>query len=341
MNRKRLPSLCAPLLCLLVLWLPLSSFAARPILPPLTELTRQQTHVMAARALARGPGSSVVFECVENLTGQSDARMSIRTDAQTLADIELGQTYVLAHSNVISNPQRREEKLIDPKGSRIVSIRGLGTTALFEDLPDIRQLFRTARTPLNKAGEQALTGTLVRLMQRQDARTRTLVIGEFFLREPIRSHVSERQARLVGRVINDPALNAELKSYLVETAGGFDGASEQTWMGDILRGIIDQTGAQVDLATHEPRLLSQSVITLQHTAKTSDEARITALLRSNAPRVVQASIEFLRGLDQALAVRAVSSTIEAAMWDDTVPAHTRRLLEGWLVEQQLAGGNAN
>ncbi len=221
-----------------------------------------------------------------------------------------------------------------------MTIRGLGSVALFEDLPDVRKLFRNARTATDEAGEQALAGTLVRLMQRPDERTRTLVIGEFFLREQARHHISARQARKVGQAIADPALNPELKSYLVETAAGFDGASQQQWMGDILRRLIDDTGPQVDLATHTPRLLSQSVMTLQHTAKASDEARITALLRSNAPRVVQASIEFLQALDQQLALRAVSKTIDAAIWDDTVPAHTRRLLEGWLVEQQLGGGQS-
>lgn len=312
--------------------------AARPVQPPLTELTRSQTHVMRARAVRRVDDERFEFQRLADLSGESAQLTAIRVAASAQADVHPGDTYVLAHSQIVSNPQRREEKLIDPRGPRIIGVRGLGTLALFEDTAEVRFLFATARGGVDgeATDEDAVVEALLRQLARPDARTRALVAMELYLRDELHPRLDEAQTRRLVDVVADPALEDELRAYLVETAAAAPGARTYRWLFDTLRDILDASAVTLELAGHRPRLVTESLIALRQAARPDDAGRAARLLRSNAPRVVEAAIELLDGVDPALAQGTVNELVEETAFNDALPAHTRRVLEDYLVRSQLA-----
>ncbi len=308
--------------------LPAGAHAARLFQPPLAELARGHITVMEGRAVEK-TAAAVTFATLARFSGGVDeALVSVRMNEAALADVTPGEPYVVAFTSVVSHPQRREEKLLDPEGPRLVTLRGFDTGALFPANDDVRGLFTTL-----EAG-QSMVAALVRLLRSGDQRTRTLAAGELFLNEGLRASISADYAYRIGRAT--PTLSDELASYLIETLAALPQADTSAWLPNVARELIGYADVEYDLASHRPRLVSESVQALTPQVLSCDSARLVPLLRSNAPRVVKSSIAALEHIDPALAEASVADTLDAAQWDDSLTEPVRRILEAYRVSAALS-----
>ncbi|MEO0971814.1 MAG: hypothetical protein AAFX85_01870 [Pseudomonadota bacterium] len=264
--------------------------AARPVLPPLTELTTNQYNlVMAARAVEKLPPNRVRFVREEGFAGEVKESETLRVDEETFARITVDERYVVAYSYVTSNPQFRESKFEDPEGPRMIKVRGYGSPALFEDLPETRFLFEAG--PQGKSTQPLdVVEALTRLMERPDASTRALAVVEFLLRPDLHAIVRPAHAERIARVVTDAQVEQELRAFLLEVAVALPDRS-QRWMGDACRSVLAELDPQFDLVSHGPQLAERTLIAMGDHASVDDVQAMVPFLQSNAPRVVTAAIE--------------------------------------------------
>jgi hypothetical protein len=305
-----------------------TSQAARLIIPPSQELTRNHNITMVAVAKQRLGEYRVTFERVAPLYGKSEPEVSMRMDEATYNDIEIGETYIVAYSKVTHNEQRREEKVIDPRGPRLLKVRGYGSRALFENTAQVRFLFETARAE-EPPGDRQLLAALVSQMGSDDPRTRALVIVELYLRPELARIASKADVKQFRAVIDDKNTETELRAFLLETALEFPENTTRRWLAKTYRGIVDNTSAQFDLNSRQPALVETAVNGLRARGDQRDFGRLSGFIASNAPKVAEASVKTMDGWDR----QATFDMVQATISDDSVPAPTRSVLEAYLFER--------
>lgn len=313
--------------------------AARPVQPPLRELTRNHNYVLVAQAESREGDKRIVFKRTEALHATGDEVITVRMDEETRAGIELGKSYIVAYTDVTDDGQLRDHKFLDPEGPRLLSVRGLGTPALFEVTPELRFLIRTARAEKAPSDREVLDALLTQ-MARPDANARSLVVLEFYLRPQLQTIVGERDEATIRKVITDAALDTELKSFLLEASLKFPRPEKAAWLKPLYRQIIDTSGAQFDLTTHIPGMVETAVKGLRVLGERADTQRLKPLLLSNAPAVAKAALATMDELDPEGTPVAVQQTLESALWNDDVNPEVRRTLESYDFEHRIAGADA-
>jgi hypothetical protein len=310
------------------------AYAARPVAPPLTELTRNYNFVLVAEAESRDEGNRIAFRRVENLSTESGPVVNVRMNDKAYANVKLGTTYIVAYTTVTSNPQFREAKYLDPEGPRLLDVRGLGTPALFEPTPQLRFLFQSARAE-KPPPDRAVLDALLAQMARPDHASRTLVILEFYLRPALHALINEADAKTVRQTIADTGLDTELRSFLLEAALHFPASAKATWLADAYRDVIASSGAQYDLASHVPGLVRTAVRGLRVVGDATDVQRLAPLLLSNAPAVATAALETMDALDPGGTPEIVRNALEESVWDDSVNPEVRRALQSYDFEHTV------
>lgn len=270
--------------------------AARPIQPPLAEFTdNPYNQVMAGKVAEKIAPNKVRFERQVAYAGEVEESVVLRMeDEQTFADVQEGQSYIVAFSYFTSDPQFRESKYEDPEGPRMITVRGLGDAALFEDTPDTRFLFESATREVPPDRRDVLEA-LTRQMVRADARTRSLVVVELLLRPDLHASVRPRQGERVAKVVSDPAATQELRAFLLEVAVAFPDRS-QRWLREACRQVIAELEPQFALETHGPQLATAALEAIADHGTAEDVQSIVPFLASNAPKVVRTAIESIEVL---------------------------------------------
>jgi hypothetical protein len=314
--------------------------AARPVQPPLMELTRNYSFVLVAEAASRKGENRITFRRVEKLFADSEPMVTVRMDEDTCAAVELGETYIVAYTTVTNDAQFRDHKYLDPEGPKLLDVRGFGAPALFEATPALRFLFQTARAAEPPA-DRAVLDALLAQMARPDHRSRSLVIMEFYLRPALQAMISESDEKIVRDTIADSGLHTELKSFLLEAALKFPTPAKATWLAAAYRDVIASSGAQYDLTTHVPGLVATAVKGLRIVGERADAQRLTPLLLSNAPGVATAALKTMDALDPEGTPEVVQQVLEQSVWDDSVNSEVRRVLESYDFEHTVAGAAAD
>lgn len=302
--------------------------AARPLQPPSLEFSREQNLVIAGVATYKRDADHVVFQRTAALLGQAPESIGLRMDADTFADVVVGQPYILAYSHIKDHPRIPEAKIVDPEGPRVLKVKGFGTRALFDDNEALRLLFGTARTDKAPQPEQLLS-LLIPQMQSSDQRTQVLGVVEFYLRPELHVIVRGPEEEAIVDLIARDDLHTQLRIYLLEAALHFPDPQSRSWLTATHREIIDRAGIQFDLGGFQPALVRTSAQALATLGDESDIPRLTKLLRSNAPGVVEATLDTLDGLARNATVEQVITILQ----DESPSGPTKRVLETYVLRR--------
>ena len=300
-------TLLASTLMIAVLAAVAENVSARPIGPPLHELTTGYNLTMVAEA-QKAEDRGVHFERQLALHGKTDEAITLRVDPAARADIVVGERYLIVYSKVIPQPGYREVKVLDPEGPRIVTLPGRSVPAIFPDNDDLRFLFSTSHD--DDTDPDQVLDALVRALGSDDERTRALAIYELFQRPDLRERGGSEALSATESVLATPELDIEQRDHLLQVALDLPGATTEAWLVDSQRQVLDESGPQLDLATFIPGLVKTAVNGLAVTGDATDVKRVTPFLRSNAPGVAKAAMNTLYSLDPTVAARAVAEALE-------------------------------
>jgi hypothetical protein len=303
------------------------ALAAKRLGPPIEDLqsTPERIRIVVAEALKKPEPGKITFAVTERLTGEAPDDVVLRTDPATFDGVTVGASYVVAWSY-----QRRNRRVIggweeDPEGPFVVSVLGLGSTALFEGTPEMRLLFTPGViTDPARAGEAI--DALLAQMQRDDYRSRGLVITELWLRKDLTEKMTAEQAGIMKTVLQTKALDPQHQELLLQSVYRLPPDMTTPWLAEELRKIIILRGTQYDLGSFVPSLVLTAAEGLQQAGNPGDVDLLSTLLYSNNPGVSKAALAAMDHLDREAAVARAQQAMERG-W---IHGETRNVLNRYL-----------
>ena len=316
-----------PLYGLLILAMMQPALAAKRLGPPIEDLQSDpdRIRIVIAVAVKKAESPKILFSVDERLSGEAPDEVLLRTDEETFADVVAGRSYVVAWSYM-----RRNRRVVggwekDPDGPFTVQLMGLGSTALFEDTPDTRFLFTPgAMDESGNSGQQI--DALLAQIQREDFRSRGLVISELYLRPDLTEQMNQSQAEALKAILQAQALDPQHRDYLLRSALRLPQDLTSPWLGEAFRKIIIEHGAQYDLSSFVPGLVRTAARGLQQTGAPSDIDLLSILLYSNNPGVSKAALATMNHIDPGATVVKAEQAIER----DWIHDETRQALKRYL-----------
>lgn len=304
-----------------------STLAARRLGPPIEMLREDPDRIRIVTAVVSEkldqPG--IRFTVSGRLSGDALNEILLRMDKETHHDLEVGRSYIVAWTYM-----RRNRRVIggwetDIAGPSVVSIEGMGATAVFEDTAELRLLFSGMLQNEPDAAIREKEALLTQL-QRPDSRSRSLVISELYLRPDLTENFGKPQAAILKSVIEAHSLTAQQQDVLLRSASRLPQELTAPWLAEEYRRIISKNGAQYDLGSFVPALVRTAARGLQQNGTPADVELLGTLLYSNNPGVAKAALNSMSQLDH----RATVSAVEKALTQGEVHGDTRTAMESLL-----------
>lgn len=271
-------------------------FAARPLGPPVEELLRrpETAPVVAAIASDKADPPWIKFLVSERFSGESPDQLILRVDEDTFSNVKVGESYVLAWTELRLAPLLRDGYEQDPEGASIIKIRGLETKAIFQDSIDIRFLL-TSREPSGDTGPE--TDALLALMLSDDPNSEDLAAAQFLLKPKLTGNINSSQVEGFQKVLDRPALGAQNRNFLLQSALRMPADLSSPWLAEEYRKVIIFNGTQYDLLSHVPGLVMNSVRGLGVVGERQDIGLLNVLLYANHPGVAEAALKSMDKFD--------------------------------------------
>ena len=316
-----------PLLGLLVLAMMQSLNAAQRLGPPIEDLQSEpdRNRVVIAVATEKANSPKILFTISERLSGEAPDEVLLRTDEETFADVVVGRSYVVAWSYMRRNRSIVAGWEIDPAGPFTVQLKGLGSSAVFDDTPEIRFLFAPGTFDQSGNSGQQIDALLTQL-QREDFRSRGLVISELYLRPDLTEAMKPGQVEALKAVLQKQTLDPQHRDYLLRSTLRLPPDLTSPWLAEVFRKIIIKHGTQYDLRSFVPALVRTAARGLQQTGEPSDIDLLSILLYSNNPGVSLAAVDAMIQIDPGATVAKAEQAVERGWIDgDTQRALVRFL----------------
>jgi len=267
------------------------TLAAKRLGPPIEELQSapKRVRIVVAEAREKPEAGKILFAVTGEISGKSPDELLLRTDEQTFIDVKTGQSYVVVWTDKRrgSSPGKRWET--DPDGPATLQTTAVGATTVFEDTPELRFLFAPATMADDTTAGRQLDALLTQ-MQREDPRSRGLVITELLLRDDLTALMGPEQITIVKNVLETADLEPLHRDYLLRSALRLPSEVTAPWLAEQFRKVIILNGTQYDLASFVPALVRTAARGLQQVGEPPDIALLGTLLYSNNPGVAKAAL---------------------------------------------------
>jgi hypothetical protein len=293
--------------------------AAKRLGPPIEDLQSdpERIRIVIAQATEKSKANRILFSISERLSGEAPDEVLLRTDAQSFADVVAGNSYVVAWSYKRRNRRLVEGWEVDPDGPFMVQLMGMGATALFEDTPDTRFLFAPGSIDVSGNKKQQIDALLGQ-MQRQDFRSRGLVISELYLRPDLIEAMQPAQADVLKRVLQKQQLDPQHRDFIYRSALRLPAGMTTPWLAEEFRKTITLHGSQYDLSSFVPGLVRTAARGLQQLGEESDIELLSTLLYSNNPGVSRAALDAMDHIDPGVTlVKAEQAIGQGGIHGDT------------------------
>jgi len=307
----------------LVLVMMQTAYAAKRLGPPIEDLQSEpeRIRIIVAEAGKKIEPNRIHFIISERLSGEAPDEVELILDEATYADVSVGQSYVVAWSYLRKNrrlPKKWEE---NPDGPYTLQTMGMGTPTVFEDTPDTRFLFAAGTfTQSGNSGQQI--DALLAQLQREDVRTRGLVISELYLRPDLTEAMSPVQVELLKSTMLTQDFKPLHRDFIFRTASRLPPDQTSPWLAEELRKTIIFHGTQYDLGSFIPSLVRTAARGLQQAGAPSDVDMLSSLLYSNSPGASKAALAAMNHLDPG----ATLVQAELALERGWIHSETRREL---------------
>jgi hypothetical protein len=312
------------LLCgLLMLAMMQTAYAAKRLGPPIEDLQSEpeRVRIILAEAIKKTESNRIHFSISERLSGEAPDEVALMIDEETFSEVVVGRSYIVAWTYLRRNRRLRTGWEENPDGPYTVQLMGLGVTTVFEDTPDTRFLFAPGSIAQSGNSGKQIDALLAQL-QREDFRTRGLVISELYLRNDLTEAMNPAQVDVLKGVLQNQALDPQHRDFVFRAVLRLPPDLTSPWLAEEFRKTIILHGTQYDLSSFVPGLVRTAARGLQQAGAPSDIDLLSSLLYSNNPGVSKAALAAMNQLDPGAALVQAERAIERG-W---IHGETRRVL---------------
>ena len=304
-----------------------SLIAATKLGPPIEDLLShpERNQIVIAEAIEKSESPRIRFAVREQLSGDSPAELLLRTNEETFADVEVGRSYIVAWTEL-----RRNRRIVagwekHSEGPYVLSLLGMGTDAVFENTPELRFLFADGTMEQSGNSGQQIDALLTQ-MQREDFRSRSLMISELYLRSDLTEQMQQSHAGTLKAILQNEPLDAQQRDFIIRSVRRLPQNLTSPWLAEELRKIIILHGTQYDLRSFVPGLVRTAARGLSESGEPADIDLLSLLLYANNPGVSKAALTTMIRLDSVATVEKAQQAIERG-W---IHSETRMALTGFL-----------
>jgi hypothetical protein len=285
----------------------------------------ERVRIILAEAIKKTESNRIHFSISERLSGEAPDEVALMIDEETFSEVVVGRSYIVAWTYLRRNRRLPTGWEKNPDGPYTVQLMGLGVTTVFEDTPDTRFLFAPGSIAQSGNSGQQIDALLAQL-QREDFRTRGLVISELYLRKDLTEAMNPEQIDVLKGVLQKQALDPQHRDFVFRTVLRLPPDLTSPWLGEELRKIIILHGTQYDLSSFVPGLVRTAARGLQQAGAPSDIDLLSILLYSNNPGVSLAALDAMIQIDPGATVAKAEQAVERGWIDgDTQRALVRFL----------------
>jgi hypothetical protein len=278
-----------------------ASMAAKPWGPTLTHLAKavNTTAVVEVEESAKTDDGYVTIKVIETLLGkeapESVIKLHIKNDKH--GDFVKGEKKLITFSYLRKHPTLRDEYIEDPKGPRILDVRGVTTLAAFDYSDDLKALFQLQSDVHDLSSESEKTKFLANnanLLVKQvssssDVRTQRLLIPEILLREDLFSVFTKKQTSKLMKSLASSERGNEIDSLFFDALMKIENTNDKK-LAKLAMKKLEQFDAQINLASFEATMVVTALKATTGFGKEKDVNHLSKFVDSNSPAIVKQTI---------------------------------------------------
>lgn len=283
--------------------------AAKPWGSTLSHLSKtvNTTAVVQIEESAKITKGYIKVKVIETILGQTAPTeiFNLRIKDDKFRGFKKGERKLVTFSYLRKHPTLRDEYIEDPKGPRIVDIRGVTTLAAFNYSDDLKSLFELQNKIYNldfdsDSKKYKFLKKNAELLEKQilisdDVRTQRLLTPEILLREDLHPIFSKKQTRKFLKALAKSERGYEIDSLFFEAMTKMKNVNRKN-LSKLAMKKLDLSDAKVNLASFEPIFI---VTALKATAMSSKEENVNKLSKfigSNSPAIVKQAIRTMNSI---------------------------------------------
>ncbi len=312
------------ILLVAMITMPLVGQAARPLGPPIAEFFKGDNRVARGVVVEKPADNKITIRVSDYLYQSDDGVLILSVDTDVFAEVKVGTEYVFVFSRLRKNRLLRDEWEVNPDGPALVKARGLDTPAIYTNNVAIAALLEPT-DGRDELSVDAETSMLLRLAENSgDGRARELAVFELYLRHDLQSAISGNNAERYATITR--SVDPRLKNFLLEGARRFPEERRAFWLRLQYREVVTAHGTELELNSHIPLLIKNSLSGLREEGTVDDLEMIGKHLYSNAPGVAKAALSALDAIDPQQALARAQQAVQA----NKIHLVTRRALTTYI-----------
>jgi len=301
--------------------------SAQKIESPLELIYAPGNMLVAGTLVEINPAGRIVIQKKEILAGKDKppAKIDARVRKETLANLKIGDAYIVAYSMYRRDPRKAVGFVANPDGALVLDNPGI-EPALFRDTPAVRAILKTGRSEHGRESRK-LVDLLIKALDDADPQLRNLASGEFAYEPELVEELKDADRAAIEKSVRNVKNTPGQRALLLEAAARQPKALGEWWKSAALE-IVTTTPVDgyADKASDPVLLVLTALEVLDRYAVKVPPESLKRWVRNPNPPLVERVLVMLR----REAAEQERPAIETALADPKLPDTTRKFLNDHL-----------
>ena len=307
---------------------------AERLQPPLELLYNPLNVLVSGKVDEINPQGRIVFARQDVLSAKTrpPELIDVRVPVQTLAEVKVGENYVLAYSNYVRDPRKPEALIGSPVGPVLIVSEGL-EPALFRDTAEVRKLLKLGRSEHGRESRSSLD-LLLAALKNNDPQLQNLAAAQITMEPELLQQIKPTDLPAIKTLVGNDQAHPAARAILLVAANRHPQQLGREWPAEMALAIITTTPIDLNLtkSLDSGQLVLSAFDMLATPSGDLPLASVTRWIGSSNPGIAERALLIVRkqSPDQERAA------IQHALDDASLTPLTRQFLQDHLRRLNLS-----
>jgi len=307
---------------------------AERLQPPLELLYNPLNVLVSGKVDEINPQGRIVFARQDVLSAKTrpPELIDVRVPVQTLAEVKVGENYVLAYSNYVRDPRKPEAMIGSQVGPVLIVSEGL-EPALFRDTAEVRKLLKLGRSEHGRESRSSLD-LLLAALKNNDPQLQNLAAAQITMEPELLQRIKPTDLPAIKTLVGNDQAHPAARAILLVAANRHPQQLGREWPAEMALAIITTTPIDLNLtkSLDSGQLVLSAFDMLATPSGDLPLASVTRWIGSSNPGIAERALLIVRkqSPDQERAA------IQHALDDASLAPLTRQFLQDHLRRLNLS-----
>jgi len=307
---------------------------AERLQPPLELLYNPLNVLVSGKVDEINPQGRIVFARQDVLSAKTrpPELIDVRVPVQTLAEVKVGENYVLAYSNYVRDPRKPEAMIGSQVGPVLIVSEGL-EPALFRDTAEVRKLLKLGRSEHGRESRSSLD-LLLAALKNNDPQLQNLAAAQITMEPELLQQIKPTDLPAIKTLVGNDQAHPAARAILLVAANRHPQQLGREWPAEMALAIITTTPIDLNLtkSLDSGQLVLSAFDMLATPSGDLPLASVTRWIGSSNPGIAERALLIVRkqSPDQERAA------IQHALDDASLAPLTRQFLQDHLRRLNLS-----